>query len=369
MCKRGENIYKRKDGRYEGRYVIGKTPDGRTKFGYIYGKSYSCVRSTLLLKKAKMLNAQPVACDTSITLGQWMDSWLKEQVQPFVKPSTFHVYMVTYNRHIAPNLANHRLTFIQPESIRKLIHTLRGKELSQSSIQGVFRLLSRSLEYARTTGLIHTNPCRVVRLPRSETAEQRVLTPEEQKKLGTAARKHADIAALLAMYSGLRLGEVCGLQWSDINWSQGTITVRRTVQRIGIGKAPGKRTSLYIGTPKSRRSCRVLPVPAFILELLRNKQASARSIFIFGLGGQAVDPRTMQRRFARLAQAAGLSDVHFHTMRHSFATRLIEMGVDAKTVSALLGHSSIRTTLDFYVHSLIEHQRRAIAKLNSEQPF
>ena len=145
-------------------------------------------------------------------------------------------------------------------------------------------------------------------------------------------------------------------------------TVRRTVQRIaGKGaESSSRRTLLMIGTPKSRRSCRVIPVPEFILALLRERlQSCDATEYVFGKALAASDPQTIQRRFSHLAKKLGLSGAHFHTLRHTFATRLLELGVDVKTVSALLGHSSARATLDFYVHSLGEQQRAAVALLSA----
>ena len=145
-------------------------------------------------------------------------------------------------------------------------------------------------------------------------------------------------------------------------------TVRRTVQRIaGKGaESSSRRTLLMIGTPKSRRSCRVIPVPEFILALLRERlQSCDATEYVFGKALAASDPRTIQRRFSHLAKKLGLSGAHFHSLRHTFATRLLELGVDVKTVSALLGHSSARATLDFYVHSLSEQQRAAVAMLSA----
>ena len=144
--------------------------------------------------------------------------------------------------------------------------------------------------------------------------------------------------------------------------------MRRTVQRIaGKGaESSSRRTLLMIGTPKSRRSCLVIPVPEFILVMLRERlQSCFGDAYVFGKASAAADPRTIQRRFSRLAKKLELSGAHFHTLRHTFATRLLELGVDVKTVSALLGHSSARTTLDFYVHSSGEQQRDAIALLSA----
>lgn len=178
----------------------------------------------------------------------------------------------------------------------------------------------------------------------------------------------SDLPTVLSLYTGMRLGEVCALKWSDIDWDRKTITVRRTAQRIVRSRngEVGKKTMLMIGTPKSMRSHRVIPVPDFVLaQMKKMMKADAADSFVFGVSSRAAEPRTIQRRFKCLMEKLGISGVHFHTMRHSFVTRLLELGVDVKTVSVLLGHGSVRTMLDFYAHSLIDQQRAAIELLTA----
>ena len=171
---------------------------------------------------------------------------------------------------------------------------------------------------------------------------------------------------LLSLYTGLRLGEICALKWSDIDWEKKTVTVRRTVQRTAKAEnSTGNRTMLMIGSPKSRRSHRTLPLPEFLFTLLKKAFSAADSAvcFIFGKADKTAEPRTIQRHFQRQMRTLGLTGVHFHTLRHSFATRLMELGVDIQTISALLGHQSAKTTLDFYGHSLSEQQILAASML------
>ena len=366
MCRHGENIYKRKDGRYEGRYVIGKTAQGKTRFGYVYGYQYMEVRNKLAEQRAAFARPLPeptVRC--RVTLQEWMQHWMENELLGSVKVSSYQTYRMQIHKHILPALGHLFLTQMTPVLIYEFTEKLCASGLATSTVRSVFRLLSAAMRFALDEGVIRKNPCRKLKIRQGDPIEQRVLSRSEQGKVRRAAGECRDLSVLLSLYTGMRLGEICGLKWSDIDWEKKTITVRRTVQRLVQGCTErGQKTLLTIGSPKSRRSYRVLPVPDFLLAKLSELFHSDRAgEFIFGKNDRVVDPRTLQRRFSRLMEKLGLSGVHFHTLRHSFATRLLELGVDIQTVSALLGHGSARTTLDFYGHSLPEQQRQAVTLL------
>lgn len=366
MARHGENIYKRKDGRYEGRYVIGRTVAGRTRFGYVYARQYAEVRRMLLEKKAERLEQAGQQEGTRRwMLAEWMNHWLESEIQGSVKASTYQ----TYRRqlaHVLPVLGMYSLIELSPAMIQDFIQGLEASGLAGSTVRGIYRLLASAMSFALEEGVIRKNPCRKIRVRRSESSEQRALSRAEQEKLRLAAEDSRDLPALLSLYTGMRLGEVCALRWTDIDWEKRTITVRRTVQRVArMNPREGEcRTLLMIGAPKSAHSHRVLPVPEFVLERLRAMAAeTGMSEYVFSRTKHAAEPRTIQRQFQSLMMRLDVNGVHFHTLRHSFATRLLELGVDVKTVSALLGHGSAKTTLDFYAHSLLEHQRAAIERL------
>lgn len=363
MSRHGENIYKRKDGRYEGRYVIGKNESGRTKFGYIYGCQYSVVRRALLLKKASAAENRGNVAAKRITLREWVEHWMHSELMDHVKVSSWQTYENLYLKHIRPQLGEMDITQITPEMVKAALAERLQSGFAVNTVKGMLCLLNAALRNAVEEGILRKNPCRKLTLPQDTAHEQRVLSRAEQDRLVKAAHtEHLEV--LLGLYAGMRLGEVCALKWTDVDWERRTITIRRTVQRLAcFGDASGKKTYLAVSSPKTTRSNRVFPIPDFILDKLRELRASSTSEYIFGMHGQTAEPRTMQRRFQRFMKELGILHSHFHTLRHSFATRLLEIGIDIKTVSVLLGHSSPRTTLDVYAHSLYEQQRSAIDRL------
>ena len=367
MPRHGENIYKRRDGRYEGRYVIGKNARGKTRFGYIYGYQYTEVRNELLRKKAEQLPPiKSAAACCKMLLRDWLRQWLEREVLGSVKDSSYQTYLRQIQVHLIPKLGCFELSQITPAVICEFVAQSEAEGLAHSTVKGVFRLLNAALRCARETGLIPLNPCRKIKIHSREAVDQRVLSRSEQEKLRNVSMTQGNLPTLLSLYTGMRLGEICALKWSDIDWEKKTITVRRTVQRIARAESgTGSRTMLMIGSPKSRRSHRALPLPEFLFVLLKKAFSAADRAerFIFGKADRAAEPRTIQRRFQRMMRVLGLAGVHFHTLRHSFATRLMELGIDIQTISTLLGHQSAKTTLDFYGHSLSEQQIRAASML------
>ena len=366
MPRHGENIYKRRDGRYEGRYVVGKTKEGKTRFKYVYGYQYMEVRNELLRKKADHLKRDDHATrHCGVLLSDWISRWKKNELLGSVKESSYQTYLRQINAHLLPALGRLPLSEVTPAAVHDFVTQMEGAGFAHSTVKGALRLLNAALRSAQEEGLIFKNPCRKIRIQPKEAAEQRALSRSEQETLRKAAAAQDDLPTLLGLYTGMRLGEVCALKWSDIDWEKKTITVRRTAQRTAsMENREGRRTLLMIGSPKSKRSHRILPVPDFLFALLKKiRPAADAGAYIFGKSDRAAEPRTMQRHFQQLTRTLGLSGVHFHTLRHSFATRLMELGVDIQTISALLGHQSAKTTLDFYGHSLSEQQLYAVSLL------
>lgn len=361
MCRHGENIYKRKDGRYEGRCPIGKKPDGTTKFEYIYGRQYLDVRRKVYERRAALASQiEPRSQKKLLFVDKWFETWISEEVVLSVKPSTQQLYESIIRCHINPRLGKMLINEIDTCCVASFIEDLRAQSLSPNTIRCIVRVLSAALEYAFREKHIAKNPCRKVKLPRVRL-EQRTLSWNEQSAIAAAA-KPDDLPILVGMFTGLRLGEVCGLKWGDIQWDKGTVTISRTTQRLRIAEGV-KKTKLVNGTPKSYRSYRTLYLPAPLLEQLKAKQKVSSSVYIFGKQEKPMDPRTLERRLKKLAERAGIHDVHFHTLRHTFATRMIEQGEEANVVRDLLGHASVSTTLDIYTHVSSRNGKTPIARM------
>ena len=204
--------------------------------------------------------------------------------------------------------------------------------------------------------------------PKQEQQELIVLTKSEQKELVRYLQQDTDkikLGVLISLYTGIRLGELCALKWSDIDIPNGTLKIDKTIQRIkNTDKYASSKTKIVIDKPKSQKSIRVVPIPSFLHEKLWN-QRNRYWVNAYVLSGtyMYVEPRIYQKHFKRVLKEANIKEVNYHALRHTFATRAIESGIDVKTLSEILGHSNIKFTLERYVHSSEELKKQSIEKL------
>ena len=367
MARRGENIYKRKDGRWEGRYIKGRKPNRKPIYGYVYAKKYNECRERLLRLKLQYLHEKnPLSICGSGLASDFMSYWLYHIVQPQVKISTFSNYAAILKKWICPYLGNKKLSKIGAEDIQCFISTLSEQGLSAGTVRNIYRILHGAMKKADEYGYIHMNPCQNAGLPEIEKKEARLLTVQEQKRLERAAGDDKDgFAIVLSVYTGLRVGEICALKWSDVDLEGGVLHISRTIRRIQCFEPDAKtKTVLVTGSAKSGGSVRTIPLPGGILERLRKQKETASAENVFAYRGHPLEPRILQYRFKVLLRKAGLSDINFHALRHTFATRCMELSFDVKTLSEILGHASAKMTLDRYGHSQLEHKRSAMNTLN-----
>lgn len=355
MPRMGENIRKRKDGRYEGRYAEGCKPDGTVKYRSVYGKTYAEAKQKLY----GAVSGQTVSENrpkSKLLVSQVASMWLQSK-KPYIKQSTYSHYLSVTEKHINSFFKNKRITEITDSVIQsvsaELMHRLKPK-----TVRDILMIVGQILDYAAEHGLCAGSRAKI-QFPKDTAGTMRILSPEEQQRLIMFLNQEPDLqklGVLICLYTGMRLGEICGLRWEDIDFAGRMIKVRRTIQRI---RSENSGTRFLIDTPKTQKSIRDIPVPDFLMGYLRERKCSNLSAYILTGTEQFTQPRTYQNRFKAYLRDSGLPDeFHFHTLRHTFASRAIELGFDPKTLSEILGHANVNITLNRYVHSSIELKRR-----------
>jgi len=357
--KRGENIYHRSDGRWEGRYIKGRKKDGKPRYGYVYARSYREVRDILLpLKLRYKEGANNSSSEFHGLFGVYWRGWLMSKEES-VKPSTLAVYRRMAENHILPSLGKVSINKITQSNLIAFKDELKGKGLKDSMIHSILRLLLSILKK-----YINPEVLQGFELPIINTPKIPILTKTEQAAIETVALKdrHGD-SALLALYTGMRLGEISALRWQDVDLIEGLIHVKQTVQRLET-KLGKNKTILHFSSPKTVMSERIIPIPNKLLTYLKKLKLNSNSDYVVNCKTRLAEPRVVQYRLEALLKKAGVRRIHFHALRHTFAVRCLEIKMDIVTLSHLLGHTSAKMTLDVYGGSLIEHKKKEVQALN-----
>lgn len=362
MGRRGESIFRRKDGRWEARYSLGKdAATGKTKYRSVYGNTYSEAKQKRMQAMQKTYISQKN--------GGFIEAvrkWLEEK-EPSIKEQTYRRYQQCIDTHIIPYFGDVKCSAITQNTVddflkqKRLSGRLDGKGgLSQSTIRGMCIILQSILlfAYQKKMGIPEMIQ---IKKPRVNKKKISVLKPNEQKRLETVLLEvptDTNLAIYLALHTGMRIGEICALHWSDIDWDERLLFVRSTVIR-------NKNGQLVIASPKSETSQRAIPLTRQLVNLLAAEHERSCSEFVFSSPRKDtfLNPRTLQYRFQTLLTRLGISRISFHALRHTFATRWIEFGMDVKSLSEVLGHAGVQITLDIYVHSSDKLKREAIEKL------
>ncbi|OTN88818.1 hypothetical protein A5819_001310 [Enterococcus sp. 7E2_DIV0204] len=366
MVKKGENIYKRKDGRWEGRYIKQRTPDKKIIYGSIYGKQYLEVKEKLTFIKARYLTSNCSVASYNETFEEFIGNWMMTTMSYAVKPTTYSNYTRLIKRHILPKLGDIKVQKITQEIIQEFVYHLTKQNFASGTIKNVFNILKKALNTAVKKSYLLQNPCDNIILPKTTTKKINALTLEDQRKIERLALAEEKCSPVfLALYSGMRIGEISGLKWEDIDFDKNLIHVRRTITRITNESTSLKKTKVVAGSPKSDHSTRVIPIAENLRNYLLEKQRYSQGIYVICCNGGLTEPRTINYRFKKVVNELELSDIRFHSLRHTFATRCLEQGVDIASLSQILGHHSIKLTLDTYADSLLENRISAIATIDN----
>jgi integrase len=366
MSKKGENIYKRKDGRWEGRYIKYRTENGKIVYGSVYGKKYAEVKEKLIFIKAKHLELNHIELNSyEDSVSKWIRKWLTLKVRYEVKETTYSKYCQIALNYIFPYFETIALSNVTSKDLQSWIKQLQNKQLSPGTIKNIFNIVNKSLKNAKQESYILINPCEQVELPKISKKKVTALSIVQQKKLEVIAFQEKKCSpVILALYSGMRIGEISGLQWNDIDFKENLIRVRRTVSRITDENSSKSKTKIHIGSPKTSYSIRDIPFSHNLRDYLLKKKAEALSEYVIEGDKGLTEPRTITNRFKKNIADADLPGINFHILRHTFATRCIENGVDIASLSKILGHQSIKMTLDTYTDSLLETQRTAMQTID-----
>lgn len=299
---------------------------------------------------------------------EWLKEWLASFVKPAVKVRTYETYRSVAKDHLAPRLGHYLLCELTPVVLQRFVAGLAargnlrtGGPLAAASVNLIVTVMQSSLKCAFDAGKTERYCADRVHRPKPEPDEMRCFGREEQTAIERAALhgKQHYRGIVLCLYTGLRIGELLALEWSDIDFARGLLFVRKTCYE-------GRRAEGYgriVDLPKTRASCRCIPLPDTMSDMLRVMRACATCRYMIAHNGCPVSVRAYQRAFARLLKRIGLPHRGFHALRHTFATRAAECGMDAKALSELLGHKSPAVTLNRYVHAFAEHKRDMMNKL------
>lgn len=369
MPKRGENIYKRQDGRWEGRYKVIKS-DGQVKYVSVYARTYTAVKEKLQNSKQTALQQVAELPECVLTVENLLRLWL-ESHKSNIKLSSYLRYQKLVEQHLLPDLGKLSL---QKLTAKKLSAFLKQKKqtgrldrkggLSAKTISDILVIIKSAVKMAMAEySLNNAAAILEIKAPSFKQKQIETFSDYELQRLTQYILQNftaANAAILLCLNTGLRLGEVCALRWTDIDCNAQTLAVKQSVQRV----TQNGKSKLLLQTPKSETSKRVIPLTAEILLILKSLKRTNSKEYVFG-GSTPLEPRTMQYRFVSILKKCGIRQRNFHILRHTFASRYIAAGADVKSLSEILGHTNVRITMQLYVHPTLAQKRNYMENIST----
>ena len=354
MEKTGITITKRKDGRYVGKFIAEYADNGKAQYHYVYGKTYEEAENKVMIGReitTRYLSGR------YIKVGKVYREWLNAVVNR-VKESTLANYRNKFEKHILPEFGDIPCADLTAGRINAFINKKLADGLSASYVRDIFTVFKTMLKYAQEEFGFRLSLKNVV-LPKAERKQVEKICDTEQKKLVSYLKANMSLTTfgiLLSLFMGLRIGELCGLKWEDVDFQNKILHIRRTVQRISSANG-NRKTKIVISAPKSATSFRDIAIPDALMKYFEMFRSEADYFFLSGTD-KPVEPRTMQYRYKKILQSAEVESHNYHKLRHTFATNSAEKGFNVKALSAVLGHSSVTLTLNRYIHPDRTYERR-----------
>lgn len=372
MPRRGDNIRKRKDGRWEARYTKDENAGLSKRYGSVYGKTYQEAKE----KRDQIVKqgVQPKVSGGKLfkdILEAWQDA---NRVR--LKDASISRYQNLIDTHILPDLGNRRMEQLSATVINRFLAAklengrLDGTGgLSASYVRSISLIIGSAIDFGVTENLC-SPLCSPIKKPSLPKKELSILCVQKQDALEQELlidMTEEKLLIYLTLYTGLRIGEACALRWEDISFDSRVIYVRQTISRVWHSEGGKKSSKLIVGSPKTESSLRCIPICSKLYSILSQFPYHRKHGYVLqnNHDGGFVSPRTFEYRYKRILKDAKLDSVNYHALRHTFATRCIERGVDIKSLSEILGHASVSITLNTYVHSSIELKRLQLEKLAS----
>ncbi len=360
-------IRKRADGRWEGRITVGHNAYGTPIYKNVLANTQSELMPKLNALKETYAGVE-LTEDSRMTLGQWLDKWLNEYARFTVRESTLEAYRDLAKNQIKRFIGDKQLSALKTVDIQKLYnkvktegrvreHPTLGHTLSDSMVRKVHMILHQALDAAVREHLIPNNPTNGTMIPKCNYAEKQILCDSQLDTFLEAIKgeEYWHDFFYTEIMTGLRRGEICGLKWSDLNFDTGKLRVQRSVS---VKKGGG----VNIGETKTDKGVRSITLPKSVAELLLTRQKTSISEWIFPNlfnPEQPISPAAAYRKLKAILKRAELPMIRFHDLRHTFATHAMQGGVDAKTLSGILGHTNASFTLDTYTHVTVDMQQNA----------
>lgn len=354
MEKTGITITKRKDGRYVGKFIADYSDSGKAQYHYVYGKTYEEAEDKVLIGREIVTR---YISERYITVSKVYQEWLNA-VKNRVKESTLANYKNKFEKHILSEFGDVPCADLNVGRINAFVNKKLADGLSVNYVRDIFTVFKTMLKYTQEEYGFRLSLKNVV-LPKVERKQVEKIGDEQQKKLVSYLKANMSLATfgiMLSLFMGLRIGELCGLKWEDVDFCNKILHIRRTVQRITSANG-SRKTKIIISTPKSATSFREIAIPDILMKYFEMFQSKA-NYFILSGTKKPIEPRTMQYRYKKILRFAEVEDYNYHKLRHTFATNSAQKGFNVKALSAVLGHSSVTLTLNRYIHPDHTYERR-----------
>ncbi len=294
----------------------------------------------------------------------WLEDWLENYIRPTAKPKTYTRYYEIVSKHLSPCIGMNELSELTPFTLQRFVTDLTvcgnlktGKGLSGNTVNSMITVVQNSLKTAYSLGYVEEYTADKIKRPKVQEKKIECFSFSEQKQIESYilnSEKDKLFGILLCLYTGLRLGELLALEWTDMDFAKAELYINKTCHD---GKDENGKFGRITNTPKTSSSIRTIPIPYQLLPLLKQLKTKSHSSYIVSNGKNAVPFRSYQRTFDVMLRNLDIRHCGFHSLRHTFATRALECGMDVKTLSEILGHKNPTVTLNRYVHSLMEHKK------------